>query len=117
MLLGIVFMAAGVAEAVAGPGSGSLPAALALGIGSAAFIGGPAAFRAALRTGPARLWLETAIVALATVPLGAFVTIEVQLVLVTAGLAVMLVIEGRGRARPWPGVVTRDQPPGEPAGE
>ena len=53
MLLGIVFIAAGVAAAVAWPGRASLPAALALGLGSAAFIGGTAAFRAALRTGPA----------------------------------------------------------------
>src|SRR5262252_7436092 len=67
MLLGIVFAAAGVAEAVLfgglghqptvlGPrhGSGGLPAALVLGIGAAAFTGGTAAFRAALQTGPVR---------------------------------------------------------------
>ena len=36
---------------------------------------------------------------------------------VTAGLAVMLVIEGRGRAPAESGAVARDQPPGEPAGE
>ena len=117
MLLGIVFMAAGVAEAVARPGRASLPAALALGIGSAAFIGGTAAFRAALRTGPAWLRLGTAAFALATVPLGALVTIEAQLVLLTAGLAVMLVIEGRGGAAAGPGAVARDQPPGHAAGE
>jgi low temperature requirement protein LtrA len=132
MLLGIVFAAAGVTEAVrqAAGSSGpepvrhaaavteaighSLPAALALGIGAAAFIGGTAAFRAALGTGPTRLRLAAAILALATVPLGALVAIEAQLGLITAGLVVMLVTEARGQgggpARPD---VTPDQAAGE----
>lgn len=102
MLLGIVFMAAGVAEAIGHGRSGGLPAALVLGTGSAAFIGGTAAFRAALRTGPVRLRLGTAIFAVATVPLGALVAIEPQLGLVTAGIVVMLLVEDRGRARAAP---------------
>jgi low temperature requirement protein LtrA len=106
MLLGIVFAAAGVAEAVrwaadssASAAIGDLwPAALALGIGAAAFIAGTAAFRAALRTGPARVRLAAAVAAMATVPLGALVAIEAQLGLITAGLVVMLVAETRGQA-------------------
>ncbi len=120
MLLGIVFAAAGVTEAVRHAAAvteaigHSLPAALALGIGAAAFIGGTAAFRAALGTGPTRLRLAAAILALATVPLGALVAIEAQLGLMTAGLVVMLVTEARGQgggpARPD---VTPDQAAGE----
>jgi len=98
MLLGIVFAAAGVAGTVdaAGHGrSGGLPAALALGAGPAAFIGGTAAFRAALHTGPTRPRLAAAAFALATIPLGTLVAIEPQLALITAGLVVLLVLEGR----------------------
>jgi low temperature requirement protein LtrA len=95
MLLGIVFAAAGVTEAIRHGLDGSLLAALALGIGTAAFVGGTAAFRAALRTGPPRLRLAVAAFALATVPLGAVVAVEAQLGLITAGLAVMLVAEAR----------------------
>ncbi|HEX9551996.1 MAG TPA: low temperature requirement protein A [Streptosporangiaceae bacterium] len=131
MLLGIVFAAAGVTEAVRqAAGSSepeavrhaaavteaighSLPAALALGIGAAAFIGGTAAFRAALGTGPTRLRLAAAILALATVPLGALVAIEAQLGLITAGLVVMLVTEARGQGRgPARPDVTPDQAAG-----
>ncbi len=127
MLLGIVFAAAGVTEAVRHAAAvteaigHSLPAALALGIGAAAFIGGTAAFRAALGTGPTRLRLAAAILALATVPLGALVAIEAQLGLITAGLVVMLVIEARGQVRAEPrtapaaGSCPRPQPGGGPA--
>jgi low temperature requirement protein LtrA len=115
MLLGIVFAAAGVTEAVrqaAGstatdPTGHILPAALALGIGAAAFIGGTAAFRAALHTGPTLLRLAAAVFALATVPLGAIVALEAQLGLITAGLAVMLLVEARRSG------VTPDQAAGE----
>ncbi len=109
MLLGIVFAAAGVAEAVDAVGhgrSGGPPAALALGTGAAAFMGGAAGFRAALHTGPTRLRLATAAFALATIPLGAFVAIELQLALITAGLAVLLVLEGRA-PRTYPDPVSQ----------
>jgi low temperature requirement protein LtrA len=128
MLLGIVFAAAAVTEAIrqaAGPATGAIghspPAALALGIGAAAFIGGTAAFRAALRTGPTWRRLGAALFALATVPLGALVAIEAQLGLITAGLVVMLVIEARGQVRAEPrtapaaGSCPRPQPGGGPA--
>ena len=111
MLLGIVFAAAGVAEAVLvgglghlpaalaprNGGSGGLPAALVLGVGAAAFAGGTAAFRAALRTGPVRWRLWAAAFALATIPLGALVEIEAQVAVVTVGLAAQLVLEGSAR--------------------
>jgi low temperature requirement protein LtrA len=93
MLLGIVFVAAGVAEAVSHGLEPSLPAALVLGIGAAAFTGGTVAFRAALRTGPLALRLAAAAFALATIPLGALVAIEAQLGLLITGGIVMLVIE------------------------
>jgi low temperature requirement protein LtrA len=93
MLLGIVFVAAGVAEAVSHGLEPSLPAALVLGIGAAAFTGGTVAFRAALRTGPLALRLAAAAFALATIPIGALVAIEAQLGLLITGGIVMLVIE------------------------
>jgi len=102
MLLGIVFAAAGVAEEVKvagiGHGGGGLPAALALGIGAAAFVGGTAAFRETLHIGPVRWRLWTASFAAATIPLGGLVSIEAQIALMTAGIAVLLVLEGRARA-------------------
>ena len=87
MLLGIVFVAAGVAEAVRHSHGleASLPAALVLGVGAAAFIGGTAAFRATLQTGPTALRLAATVFALATIPLGALVAIEAQLGLLIAG--------------------------------
>jgi low temperature requirement protein LtrA len=96
--------ARGAAEAVGLARGGGWPAALALGIGAAAFAGGTAAFRAALRTGPTRLRLAAAAFALATVPLGALVAIEAQLGLITAGLAVMLVTEHDGQHLPRSGL-------------
>jgi low temperature requirement protein LtrA len=99
-----VGQARGVAEAVGLARAGGWPAALALGIGAAAFVGGTAAFRAALRTGPTRFRLAAAAFALATVPLGALVAIEAQLGLITAGLAVMLVTEPDGQHLPRSGL-------------
>lgn len=96
MLLGVVFIAAGVRAAAGHGGSGGLPGALALGLGAAAFIGGTAAFRSALRSGPIRLRLAAVAFALVTVPLGTFTTIEAQLGLLSAGLVAALAVE-RGR--------------------
>jgi low temperature requirement protein LtrA len=115
MLLGIVFVAAGVAETVSHGLAPSLPAALVLGVGAAAFTSGTAAFRAALRTGPTALRVAAAAFALATIPLGALVAIEAQLGVLIAGSAAMLVIEsvtdGDGAARPDAALA------GGPAGE
>jgi len=118
MLLGIVFAAAGVAEAVRHGLAASLPGAFALGVGAAAFIGGTAAFRAALRTGPIKLRLAGAVFALLTIPLGALVTIEAQLALITAGFVVMLLVEGvpgRVPARSQAMVARGDDPLEPPA--
>lgn len=97
MLLGIVFIAAGVTAEVTAAGHGGRggdpAAALALGTGSAAFAAGSAAFRTVLRTGPVRLRIAAAAFALATVPLGALVTLQAQLGLLTVGLAAMVVAE------------------------
>jgi low temperature requirement protein LtrA len=102
MLLGIVFAAAGVADEVKVAGHGlagaGVAGAVVLGAGAAAFTGGTAAFRAALGTGPVRWRLWTAAFAAATIPLGALVSIEAQVALVAAGLAVLFVLEGRGWA-------------------
>ena len=112
MLLGIVFVAAGVAETVSHGLEPSLPAALVLSVGAAAFTGGTAAFRAALQTGPTALRLATAVFALATIPLGALVAIEAQLALLTAGGVVMLMIEAMTGSEP----ATRAEASGRPAG-
>jgi low temperature requirement protein LtrA len=95
MLLGIVFIAAGVREATEHGGSANLATALALGAGAAAFIAGTAAFRAALRTGPTARRLLGAAFALVTAPIGAIASIEAQLVVLAAGLAAMLVLDRR----------------------
>jgi hypothetical protein len=95
MLLGIVFIAAGVKEATGHGGSAGLADALALSTGAAGFLAGTAAIRTVLRTGPVRHRLAGAVFALATVPLGALVSIEAQLLVLTAGLVVMLAAEGR----------------------
>ena len=97
MLLGVVFIAAGVRAAIGHGGSGGLPGALALGLGAAAFVGGTAAFRAALRSGPIGPRLGAAVFALLTVPLGTFTTIEAQLGLLTAGLIAVLAVERRAQ--------------------
>lgn len=94
MLLGIIFVAAGVAEAVSHGLRPSLPAALVLGVGAAAFVGGTAAFRAVLHIGPIMLRLAATVFALAIIPLGALVAIEAQVGLLVAGGIVGLVIEG-----------------------
>lgn len=113
MLLGIIFVAAGVAESVRQGLEPSLPAALVLGVGGAAFVGGTAVFRAVLRTGPIALRLAATVFALAMIPLGALVAIEAQVGVLIAGEVVGLVIESVAGADP----VTRAEAPHETAGE
>ncbi len=98
MLLGIVFLAAGVRAATGHGGAAGIAGALALGAGAAGFIGGTAAFRMAMRTGRAGRRVAGAVFALLTVPIGALVSIEAQLAALTVGLAVMLVFDRRGTA-------------------
>ena len=52
-----------------------------------------ATFRAALRTGPVRLRLAGGVFALASVTVGVALSVEAQLVLLTVGLAAMLIAE------------------------
>jgi low temperature requirement protein LtrA len=113
MLLGIIFVAAGVAESVRHGLKPSLPAALVLGVGGAAFVGGTAAFRAVLRTGPIALRLAATVFALAIIPLGALVAIEAQVGVLIAGGVVGLVMESVAGADP----VTRAEAAHEAAGE
>jgi low temperature requirement protein LtrA len=109
ILLGIVFAAAGVSAAASESGRADLKAALALGIGSASFVAGTAAFRSALRIGPVRRRLAAAMFALVTVPVGALVAIEAQLGVLTAGLAALLALERS--------VLRSVGPPAQPASE
>ena len=96
LLLGLVAMAAGVGEAIershrltAGPAG----AAAALALGAALFLAGEVVIRGLLGTGPVRLRAVTAVLVLATAAIGALVALEVQLVVVTALLVGMLVLE------------------------
>jgi low temperature requirement protein LtrA len=79
-------------------------AAAAIAVGAALFLAGEAVVRRLLRTGPWRHRAVAAVVVLATMPIGVFVALEVQIVVVTVLLVVMLVLEsnrtpGRGSAR------------------
>jgi low temperature requirement protein LtrA len=113
MLLGIVFVAAGVAESVKEGLKPSLAAALVLGVGGAAFVGGTAAFRAVLNTGPIALRLAATAFSLALIPLGALVAIEAQVGVLVAGGIIGLVIESFTGADQ----VTRHEAVHEGAGE
>jgi low temperature requirement protein LtrA len=102
MLLGIVAAAAGIHEAVAHSAQPlGTSAALALAVGVALFFVGDAEFRRALRLGPAAPRMVTALLALATVPLGTRTTATVQLAALVIVIAGVLVAEHlRGSTRP-----------------
>jgi low temperature requirement protein LtrA len=73
-------------------------------VGAALFLAGEALVRRLLRTGPWRHRAAAAVLSLATMPIGVFVALEVQIVVVTVLLVVMLALEsnrtpGRGGAR------------------
>jgi len=96
LLLGLIAMAAGVGEAighvtklVAGP----VGAAVVLAAGAALFLAGDVAIRGLLRLGPVRMRVTAAVLALATTPIGALVALEVQLIVITVLLVVMLILE------------------------
>jgi low temperature requirement protein LtrA len=98
VLLGLVAMAAGVQEAIAAsadPVSGHPAAAAALAVGAALFVAGDAVVRWLLRIGSSGIRLAGGAVALATIPVGALVGLNLQLALLTAALAAALVIEHR----------------------
>jgi low temperature requirement protein LtrA len=128
LLVGLIAMAAGILRAVleaaghpmAGPRAGQ---AAVLAAGAALFLAGDAVIRQVLHTGPARLRIAAAVLALATTVVGATIGLEAQLVLVAAVLIAPVIAErdpdgGQARggpsAGPSPGPVTGG--PGEPAG-
>jgi low temperature requirement protein LtrA len=104
LLLGLVAMAAGVGEAIERSdrlAAGPLAAAVVLAVGAALFLAGDVAIRRQLRTGPVRWRAGTAVVALATMAVGAFAALEVQLIALTLLLVGMLILEARlGSGRP-----------------
>jgi len=121
LLLGLIAMAAGILRAVleaaghpmAGPRAGQ---AAVLAAGAALFLAGDAVIRRVLHTGPARLRIAAAVLALATTVVGATLGLEAQLVLVAAVLIAPVIAErdpdgGQARGGPSPG-----PPPGPVTG-
>jgi low temperature requirement protein LtrA len=99
ILLGVVGLAAGVKLTIGQAAQSHAAApAVAIGAGVALFLAGQAAFRRALHLGTPWPRLATALFALATAALGATVSIEAQLVVLLAGLAALLSLEGRRAA-------------------
>ncbi|MFI0421857.1 low temperature requirement protein A [Spongiactinospora sp. 9N601] len=99
ILLGIIALSAGLKKAVAHPGdplTGGAQFALAGGV--ALFLLGSVAFRAALGLPGRTLRAATALLTLATMPIG-LVNAAVQLVLVVALIFATLAFEERGRSR------------------
>src|SRR5215467_5845349 len=91
-------MAAGVGEAirhVTRPVAGPVCTAIVLAAGAALFLAGDVAIRRLLRLGPVRLRAAAAVLALATTAIGALVALEVQLIVITGLLVVMLILEWR----------------------
>jgi low temperature requirement protein LtrA len=94
MLLGIVAAAAGIHEAVAHPSEPlGFAGALALGVGTALFFLGDAAFRRALRVGSATSRVLIALAALATIPVGTATTATIQLAALVVIIAGVLAVE------------------------
>jgi low temperature requirement protein LtrA len=103
ILLGVVALAAGLKQTIGHAQSHPAAPALAIGAGAALFLAGQAAFRRVLRLGSPWPRLAAALFALATAVLGATVSIEAQLVVLLAGLAGLLSLEGRRAAASRPG--------------
>jgi low temperature requirement protein LtrA len=98
LLLGLVAMAAGVGRAVERSdrlAAGPLAPAVVLAVGAALFLAGDVAIRRLLRIGPVRWRAGTAVAALATLAVGAFAALEVQLTVLTLLLVGMLILERR----------------------
>jgi low temperature requirement protein LtrA len=117
LLLGLVALAAGILRAVleaaghagAGPRTGQ---AAVLAAGAALFLAGDVVIRRVLRTGPTRLRIAAAVVALATIPAGTALGLEAQLVLVAAVLIAPLIAERGMRGGEAVGGPPADPPPG-----
>jgi low temperature requirement protein LtrA len=98
VLLGLVAMATGVQEAIAGsahPTAGHPRAAAVLAVGAALFLAGDAAIRRLLGTGSTALRLAGAAAALVTTAVGAVAGLDAQLAVLVAVLAAMLAAERR----------------------
>jgi low temperature requirement protein LtrA len=98
LLLGLVAMAAGVGEAIRRSGrlaAGPLGPAVVLAVGAALFLAGDVAIRRQLRIGPVRWRSAAAVVALATMAVGAFAALEFQLIVLTLVLVGALILERR----------------------
>jgi low temperature requirement protein LtrA len=95
LLLGLVGLAAGVLMAVTVVGSarGSAGQSAVLACGAASFLGGNAAVRRHLRIGPTQFRAAAALLALATIPIGAVAGLDVQLVIVALVLILPLLAE------------------------
>jgi low temperature requirement protein LtrA len=108
LLLGVVAVAAGVQQAIersARLSAGPVSSAAVLAVGAALFLAGNVAFRLLMRTGPVRLRITAAVLALATAGAGAVVALGVQLALLIAILVAMLALE---RHRPAAGLGSSD---------
>ena len=77
----------------AGSSAARLAQAAVLAVGAALFLGGDVTIRRQLRLGPVRLRAAAAVVALATMAVGATVGLVAQLVLVAAVLVAPLIAE------------------------
>jgi hypothetical protein len=112
MLLGVVTLAAG-AHLTIGAGPHPEGQAVAVACGAALFLAGSAWFRRALRLGPTTFRLAGAAFALATIALGATVSVRAQLAVLLAGLIAMLAAQHYRPARhsPQPGTASTDPPP------
>jgi low temperature requirement protein LtrA len=98
LLLGLIAMAAGVGEAIGQstkPVGGPAGAAVVLAAGAALFLAGDVWIRRLLRTGPAALRAAAALLALPTAAIGALVALDVQLIVITVLLVLMLILEWR----------------------
>ncbi len=96
MLLGVIALAAGLRYDVAHPLQTAPPGrAFALAVGPALFLCGDVLFRHWMRIGPSRLRTAGALAALATAAIGIFTAAEIQLAVLVAITALMLVTEQR----------------------
>jgi low temperature requirement protein LtrA len=96
MLLGIVFLAAALEEAIADAShSLSTPFALALGGGVALYLSGDLSFRRVMDIEPRVFRICGALLALATIPVGRYVSASMQLAVLVLILTAMLLLETR----------------------
>jgi len=102
MLLGIVILAAALEEAIADAGHTlASPFALALGGGVALYLLGDLSFRRVLRIEPWLYRICGTLLALATVPVGRYISAAMQLATLVVIMVAMLVLETRSiRSKP-----------------